>query len=186
MKTFTEFLNEASKLKVGDKVKEDDEPMEMGIITKVEKKTFDDGTKYDFYTVNMGDHLAGHTMGTISLATQKDFDRYAAFVERNKVKIPKKKKSLFQKLKGMFEEVSTSSISSSGAMEPIKAHGKAFGQNFFEVDDCEFDKCRMSPKKKYKHWKKLLNSSDIQKFAKQSKEPFLIKRKGYDQYLRAR
>lgn len=84
------------------------------------------------------------------------------------------------------EEVSTATVSTSGALAPIKAHGKAFGYDFFEVDCDSFEKCRHHPKKKFKHWKKLLGSSDIQQYAKQNKGPFLIKRAGSQDYLRAR
>lgn len=84
------------------------------------------------------------------------------------------------------EEVSTSSISSTGALAPIKPAGKAFGLDFFEVDCDTFDKCRSGGKKHRKHWMKFLGNKDIQQYAKTNKKPFLIKRSGYEQYLRAR
>lgn len=84
------------------------------------------------------------------------------------------------------EEVSTANISSTGAMAPIKPTGKAFGLDFFECDSDTFDKCRRGGKAHRKHWMKFLNNKDIQQYAKTNKKPFLIKRSGYEQYLRAR
>ena len=84
------------------------------------------------------------------------------------------------------EEVSTTSISGSDALAPIAPTGKAFGMDYFEVDCDKFENCRKSPKKKYKHWQKLLGMKEIQQYAKQNKNPFLIKRQGSQDYLRAR
>lgn len=183
MKGFKEYLDE-SNLKVGDKVKEIAYPLEIGIITKVEKKTLSGGEKYTMYMVDNGDGVVSRDEFEIKLATQKDFDKLAALHASPK-KINKKKKSFFDKLKSMFEEVSTATIGA-GVLAPIKADGKAFGMDYFEVCDDKFENCKRSVKKKFKHWNKLLGSKDIQQYAKENKGAFLIKRSGYEQYLRAR
>ena len=84
------------------------------------------------------------------------------------------------------EEVTTSTVGGAGIFAPIRPHGKAFGLDFFEVDCDTFDKCRKGGKKHKKHWMKFLGNKDIQQYAKKNKKPFLIKRSGYEQYLRAR
>lgn len=84
------------------------------------------------------------------------------------------------------EDVSTTTVGGASIFTPIKPTGKAFGLDFFEVGCDDFEKCRKSPKKKYKHWMKLLNSKDIQQYAKENKNSFLIKRSGSEDYLRAR
>lgn len=93
---------------------------------------------------------------------------------------------MMKTFKKFNEEVSTGTVGGAGVFAPIKPHGKAFGMDFFEVDCDSFDKCRKHPKKKFKHWEKLLGSKDIQQYAKQNKGPFLVKRQGSSDYLRAR
>jgi len=73
------------------------------------------------------------------------------------------------------EDISTTTVGGASIFTPIKPTGKAFGYDFFEVDCDSFEKCRKHPKKKYKHWMKLLGNKDIQQYAKQNKGSFLIK-----------
>lgn len=179
MKKFKEWVLNESKFKVGDTVKEIEYPLEIGIIKKV---------KGDMYVVDNGDGLVGRSEDEIAIATEEDFNKLEKMITPAKKK--KKKKGFFEKLKGMFEEVSTSTVSGGGGdvMAPLKVtpDGRAFGMDYFEVDCVNFEKCRTSMKKKFKHWKKLLQSDNIQKYAKENKNAFLIKREGSNDYLRAR
>lgn len=111
----------------------------------------------------------------------------SGFISQGEFKTEKKAKISLAKFKytQLHEEVSTATIGA-GALAPIKADGKALGMDYFEVDCDKFENCKQSVKKKFKHWNKLLGRKDIQQYAKENKGSFLIKRSGYEQYLRAR
>ena len=84
------------------------------------------------------------------------------------------------------ETVTTTTTGGADIFTPIKADGKAFGLDYFECDDATFNKCLKGGKKFRSHWMKFLGNKNIQQYAKKNKLPFLLKRAGIDQYLRAR